>query len=183
MAYDKVVDSAALDGVFSSIADAIRTKNHTSNHIPHENMAQTILDLPTVKIWDITVAEAFGGAVGDVTELSIVTNDEFIKNHYENDNLKMLLVPKSAVGENAVGFMFGGNVPYYIRPSGTEYRTVNALNTNGSSSQIYADAARLYARTSGVGFYLLNTGEIRIRCLGARTFAAGEYIIVAMLVR
>lgn len=173
-----------IDGeTISGIAQEIRTKTHKTDLLTATEMKAEISTFPNIKIWDVTIETPFGGGYddGSVTEYSVLNDDEFIKKYYNNDNLKMFLIPKSAVGENAVCFMFGGNVPYYVRPSGTEYRTVNALNTNGSSAQIYADAARLYARTSGVGFYLLNTGEIRIRCLGARTFAAGEYTIFAIV--
>ena len=42
MAYDKVVDSAALDVIFKSIADAIRTKAGTTEAIEHTAMAAAI---------------------------------------------------------------------------------------------------------------------------------------------
>ena len=45
MAYDKVVDSAVLDGYFSDIADAIRDKGGSGTYTPAE-MPQAIEDLP-----------------------------------------------------------------------------------------------------------------------------------------
>lgn len=47
MAYDKIVDSAQLDAVFSGIADAIRAKAGTSAAIPHTGMADAIAAIPT----------------------------------------------------------------------------------------------------------------------------------------
>lgn len=45
MAYDKVVDSAMLDGYFGDIADAIRTKGGSGTYTPGD-MPQAITDLP-----------------------------------------------------------------------------------------------------------------------------------------
>ena len=45
MSYDKVVDSAALDAVFSGIGDAIREKSETTASIPHTEMGNAIRNL------------------------------------------------------------------------------------------------------------------------------------------
>lgn len=45
MAYDKVVDSAALDAVFTGIADAIRKKTGTTGAIASTDMAAAILGI------------------------------------------------------------------------------------------------------------------------------------------
>lgn len=42
MAYDKVVDSAALDSIFADIADAVREKNNSTNSIAHTALAAAI---------------------------------------------------------------------------------------------------------------------------------------------
>lgn len=47
MAYDKVVDSAVLDGYFSDIADAIRSKDGTQNTYTPAQMPQAIEDIPS----------------------------------------------------------------------------------------------------------------------------------------
>ena len=45
MAYDKVVDSAALDAVFTDIAEAIRAKAGTTDTIAYTDMAAAINEL------------------------------------------------------------------------------------------------------------------------------------------
>ena len=47
MAYDKVVDSTVLDGYFSDIADAIRSKDGTQNTYTPAQMPQAIEDIPS----------------------------------------------------------------------------------------------------------------------------------------
>lgn len=46
MAYDKVVDSAALDGALTDIADAIREKTGSTEKLTLEGMATAIVNLP-----------------------------------------------------------------------------------------------------------------------------------------
>lgn len=65
MAYDKVVDSAVLDGYFSDIADAIRDKGGSGTYTPAE-MPQAIEDLPSGGN-EALLALISGTATGTVT--------------------------------------------------------------------------------------------------------------------
>jgi hypothetical protein len=49
MAFDKIVDSAALDATFKGIADAIRSKAGTTEGMAHTAMAQAVSNLPSDK--------------------------------------------------------------------------------------------------------------------------------------
>lgn len=68
MAYDKVVDSAVLDGYFSDIADAIRNKDGTQNTYTPAQMPQAIEDIPSGGGMDENFAKLLAGTVvGDIT--------------------------------------------------------------------------------------------------------------------
>lgn len=56
MAYDKVVDSAALDEIFTDIADAIRTKSGATDAIDYTDMATAINALSGSDVEMITVS-------------------------------------------------------------------------------------------------------------------------------
>lgn len=47
MAYDKVVDSAQLDSIFTDIADAVRSRSGTSEEIAHTDIADAVLTMPS----------------------------------------------------------------------------------------------------------------------------------------
>ena len=66
MAYDKVVDSAVLDGYFGDIADAIRDKGGSGTYTPAE-MPQAIENLPSGGTDESLKAMIEGRATGDVT--------------------------------------------------------------------------------------------------------------------
>lgn len=46
MAYDKIVDSAQLDSIFTDIADAVRKRGGTSDEINHTSIADAVLTIP-----------------------------------------------------------------------------------------------------------------------------------------
>lgn len=66
MAYDKVVDSAVLDGYFSDIADAIRDKDGTQNTYTPAQMPQAIEDIPSGGGDEALMALLSGTATGEV---------------------------------------------------------------------------------------------------------------------
>lgn len=68
MAYDKVVDSAALDGALTGIANAIRGKTGSAEKLTLEGMAAAISG--------ITAGGDGGGLAYDIGEFTMTTNTE-----------------------------------------------------------------------------------------------------------
>lgn len=94
MAYDKVVDSAVLDGYFSDIADAIRDKDGTQNTYTPAQMPQAIEDIPSGGGDDTLKALLEGTATGEVTVNGLTTlAGELIFSRDMNADVTVLNLP------------------------------------------------------------------------------------------
>lgn len=79
MAYDKVVDSAQLDSIFTDIADAVRERGGTSDEINHTSIADAVLTIPVTveNAWEkysygLTYSKGFTVVVARVSNDSVL---------------------------------------------------------------------------------------------------------------
>ena len=135
MAYDKIVDSAALDGALTGIADAIRGKTGSTEKLTLEGMATAIAGIQT------------GGASGiymaQVTPAENVTN---IKVQHNLGTTDILLAACWAESLGAVTPEDGQGLAHIWAKTDVP----NQRGGNGFQSQILYDLANNRAQDTGI---------------------------------
>lgn len=180
MAYDKVIDSSVLEANLKSVANAIRTKGGTSAN----------LAFPTGFVNAISAIEAGGGnmekreitiASDNVStsarELTLLTNNAFVKEHYAKDGFYVVLRPKSSI-TNKVGYgallIYHGNRQLASGVSATH--GVNLIfNSAASGVNVAGVTAPINGTTWNFGFRVTSAGNLVMYLPANRNVAAGTY--------
>lgn len=185
MAYDKVIDSSALDANLTSVANAIRSKAGTSGNLAFptgfvDAISAISAGAVTTEIHDITISSDLTGK--SEYRPTIFNGSELAKKYYANDGFFILLFPANGTvtaGAYNIGGIAHMNKPFLVVGSGKYYAVALMYNSAGSA---VANATSVYkistAQPYNQGLMANSSGNISI-CLPAnRNLAAGTYRIV-----
>jgi hypothetical protein len=184
MAYDKVIDSAALDANLTQIANAIRSKGGTSAALAFPaGFASAIAAIEagavTVETHDITIASGLTGAAA--YRPTILQGSKLVKANYSKDGLFMLLRVVGAATAGAYNIMgiAQGNVPFGVIGSSNYYGMLILHNSAGSAVAV-ANTLYKLSNTSAYNAGLIgkSNGDVAI-CLPAnRNMGVGTYELI-----
>ena len=187
MAYDKIIDSAALNTNLTSIANAIRSKGGTSAALAfpagfvNAISAVEVGGKVTMEEYDITIASDLGQPTGANSMPNILTGNAFVKAHYADDGFAAMLVPKTPIsaGTNIMHGAFHGN--FNIGASGI-VRYGFIYQSTSTSALGYVN---VNTKISGTGYNISlraqSTGNLILYCANNRTVKAGTYRLILMV--
>jgi hypothetical protein len=172
MAYDKVVDSSALNANLTSVANAIRTASGATGNLAFPaGFVSALQNMKMVaEVHKVTLSSDQTGAK-DVTLLS---GNAFIKKYYNNQWFSVVMFadsPKAATG--VVPFNYQGNrvIGAANEGVGFRYTSASAVGTQPLNTPISGDgwSQHLRAKSNGNLIQYLSANYI---------LAAGTYTIV-----
>lgn len=177
MAYDKVIDSSVLDASLTTVANAIRTACGASGSMAFPEGFVSVLQnmKKNMVVRTTTIASDITGTASTVTLLS---NDEFIKEHYAEQGFFAFWFPTTPVtaanGVLMFGFQGNRNIGAASKiQTGFGFRctSASAIGLAGFNTAIKGEgyAQHMRANSSGKLFQYLHTGYI---------LRAGTYNIV-----
>lgn len=168
MAYDKVIDSSALDADLTAVANAIRTASGSSDAMAFpDGFVSALQSMKMVaEVHTVTLASDVVGAA----EQTLLSGNEFIKKHYNSEWFSVVLYANSPVGESGavpfnyqgnrvigganegVGFRYTSTTAVGTQPlgnpiNGTGYSQMMRVNSSGRLSQYLAANYKLKAGT------------------------------------
>lgn len=182
MAYDKVVDSAALAADLTTVANAIRSKGGTSASLAFpEGFASAIGAIKTggnMEYHEITLASDRT----DEGALTLLSNNAFVKANYAKDAFFVVMRPKTPV-TNKLNYglleVYHGNRQL---ASGVSASYGNHMIFNSSASGL-ANANNSYkvnGTTWNLGFRATSAGALSLYTPASRPVAAGTYELYLM---
>lgn len=178
MAYDKVVDSTVLDANLKSVADAIRTASGATGN----------LAFPTGFVNAISAIEAGGGNMekheitfasdeigASAKQVSILTGNAFIKEHYAKDGFYALMRAKS-ITKIAYGvlILYHGNRQMASGISST-HGTAMMMNSGNNGAANAGTNGAINGSTYNLGFRATSAGNLNLYLPANRNVAAGTY--------
>lgn len=152
MAYDRVIDSSALDANLASVADAIRTASGAAGKLVFpDGFVSTLQGMKAVaEIHTITLASDVKGA----KEQILLSDNDFIKKHYNSEWFSVVMFansPTAAVG--AIPFNYHGNRKIGASNTGIGYRytSASAVGTAALTYNISAEGWGQHMRVNSAG--------------------------------
>ncbi len=186
MAYDKIVDSSALNADLTGIANAIRSKGGTSASLAFpagfiNAISQMETGKVTTEVHDLTVASDFGN--GTNTIKTILSGNAFIKDNYTKNSFAVVLIPVNPIpmtGAGYIHFIYHGNANIGASDAvrtGVTFRSSSATSlANGvATSKISANG---YAYNASFRAY--NTGNLEIYIANNLILKAGTYKLILL---
>lgn len=174
MAYDKMVDSAALDGDLTSVANAIRTASGAAGNMAFpEGFVSALQNMKMVaEVHTVTLASDVTGA----KEQTLLSGNAFIKKYYNNAWFAAVMYANTPTGgAGVVPFSYHGNRVLGASNKGIGFRYTNAsaVGLQPLTSNISADGwgQHMRAKSSGALSQYLHTDY---------TLKAGTYTIILM---
>lgn len=189
MAYDTVIDKTQLETAMRATATAIREKTGEDEELEwHQTkgFADFISAIATgggvmMVTHDITIETDLGQPSGNNSTVNILTDNEFVKENYDNDFFAALLLPYPAIEGGANYVMHGvyhGNLnigsvgaPRY----GMAYASTAAssVSTIGMDQKISGNGYNISLRAN-------SDGNLMLYVANNRTAKAGSYKLILM---
>ena len=172
MAYDKVVDSAALNADLTTVANAIRTASGaTENLVFPSGYVSALQNMKMVaEVHTVTLASDVVG-IGSKTLLS---GNAFIKKYYNNEKFAAVLIADTVPNTTgAVSFVYHGNKDVGQGYEGISFRFTSAsavgmqplnqkISGEGYSNHLRVNSSGNLMQYLGSDAYKLNAGTYTI---------------------
>lgn len=179
MAYDKVIDSAALDADLKSVADAIREKGGTSGTmIFPAGFINAISSMKTggnMERYEVTFASDITGN-GNTT--ACLKNNEFIKANYAKDTFFVVFRPKGSAAKIGYGalFVLHSNIQAVSGISASHGVSL-LMNSGATAVNVAGVQGAVNGTTWNLGFRATSSGDLNLYTPTNRNVAAGTYEI------
>lgn len=177
MAFDKIIDSAALDANLTQIANAIRSKGGTSAALAFpagfESAIAAIKTGGACEVHKITFASNVAGSGAAKT---LLTGNQFIKDNYAKDGFYVLMLATSPVTAgvyNILGVYHGNR--QLANGISASYGFHFLFNSGGTGTASAAASGKVNGSTWNVGFRATSAGKLDIYLPASRNIAAGTY--------
>lgn len=158
------------------------TKEITSNGT-HDvtNFASANVNVPTPEAICVTRQITIGADQGNgtATTTTILTGDEFVKNHYSDPNFSITMIPLfTPVAENTVvSWIWHGN--RIVATSKSSYCGFGVQSAGtGSHSALALNTAALTGNTYAVGFRAKSNGDVQLYTRANSIVKAGNYMLI-----
>lgn len=182
MAYDKVIDSSALNADLTSVADAIRSKGVTSASLAFpagflNAISQIETGKVTTEVHDFTFASDLGN--GTAVEKTLLTANAFVKANYTKDGFAVVMYNKSPVPCTAATVMHGawhGNMN--IGASDQARYGIAYKSNNASSLGMSVMTAKVSGTSYNLAFRAKSSGNLELYVGNNLILKAGTYRVV-----
>ena len=172
MAYDKVVDSAALDADLTTVANAIRTASGaTGNMAFPSGYVSALQNMKFVaEVHKVTVSSDQTGA----KEVTLLSGNAFIKKYYNNQWFSVVMFADSPTGATGVvPFNYHGNrvIAGANEGIGLRYTSASNVGTQPLNAAISAEGWSQHMRVN-------SSGKLGQYLASGYILAAGTYTII-----
>ena len=184
MAYDKVIDSSALNANLTSVANAIRSKGGTSASLAFPSgFVDAISKIETGKVTMEEHTVTFASDLGNGTEYNkaVLTGNAFVKENYAKNGFAAILMPVTPAPMTAqyvTHGMYHGNANIGASDA---VRYGFAYQSNSASSMGFSGLTDKISGTNyNACFRARNTGNLQIYVSSIRRILAGTYKIIVL---